>query len=73
MDLTIDIPGFSGMISSRKLQTFITAGPRLIQLLNALNNNWVLFDMIDDVSITWLENFRKEKWSAFIDKIKKNK
>ena len=71
MDLTINISGFSGRISSRKLQTFITAGPRLKQLLGALNNNWVLLDFIDDVSITWLENFRKEEWSAFINEIKK--
>ncbi|CAG8578193.1 12339_t:CDS:2, partial [Dentiscutata heterogama] len=48
-------------ISSKKPTTFITAGPRLHQLLKALNNNWVLLDIIDDVSITWLESMRKDE------------
>jgi len=68
--LNINIPGFIGNISSRKLTTFITAGPRLHQLLEILNNNWVLLDIIDDVSITWLENMRKDEWIAFIKNIK---
>ncbi|CAG8708339.1 6627_t:CDS:2, partial [Dentiscutata heterogama] len=38
-DLNINIPGFVENILSRKLTTFITAGPRLHQLLKALNNN----------------------------------
>ena len=38
-DLIINIPGFSGNIASRKLQTFITAGSHLVELLNVLNNN----------------------------------
>jgi hypothetical protein len=70
MDLRVNIPGFSGQISSRKLATFIIAGPRLVELLQALNNNWVVLDIIDDISITYLENFRKDEWSAFIKNIK---
>ena len=69
-DLNINIPGFVENISSRKLTTFITAGPHLHQLLEALNNNWVLLDIIDDISITWLENIRKDEWEAFIKNIK---
>jgi hypothetical protein len=68
-DLIINIPGFSGKISSRKLSTFIAAGPRLMELLQTLNNNWVTLDLIDEVTITWLENFRKEEWNEFIKKI----
>ncbi|CAG8699380.1 4962_t:CDS:2, partial [Dentiscutata heterogama] len=52
-DLNINIPGFVGNISSRKLITFITAGSSLYQLLEALNNNWVLLDIINDISIIW--------------------
>ncbi len=70
LDLTINIPGFSGKLSTRKLSTFITAGPRLMDLLDALNNNWAILDLIDDVTITWLENFRKDEWDEFINKIK---
>jgi hypothetical protein len=69
LDLNINIPGFSGKLSSRKLSTFIAAGPRLMELLNALNNNWAILDLIDDITITWLENFRKDDWSEFIMKI----
>jgi hypothetical protein len=69
LDLTINIPGFSGKISSRKLSTFIIAGPRLKELLEALNNNWAILDLVDDVTITWIENFRKEEWNEFIKKI----
>jgi hypothetical protein len=68
-DLIINIPGFSGKISSRKLSTFIAAGPRLMELLQTLNNNWVTLDLIDEVTITWLENFRKKEWNEFIKKI----
>lgn len=70
LDLNIDIPGFSGSISTRKLYTFIAAGPRLIELLNTLNNNWVLLDIVDSVTITWLENFRNNEWDTFIKEIK---
>jgi hypothetical protein len=66
-NLVIDIPGFSGKISSRKLSTFIAAGPRLMQLLEILNKDWVTLDLIDDVTVTWLENFRKEEWEEFIN------
>jgi hypothetical protein len=27
--------------------------------------------MVDDVTITWLENFRNNEWDAFIKEIKK--
>lgn len=60
-DLVINIPGFNRRISSRKLSTFIAAGPRLMELLETLKNNWVALDLIDDVTVTWLENFRKEE------------
>jgi hypothetical protein len=69
LDLTINIPGFSDKLSSRKLSTFIVAGPRLIELLGSLNNNWAILDLVDDVTITWLENFRKDEWNEFINKI----
>jgi hypothetical protein len=69
LDLAINIPGFLGNISSRKLHTFIAAGPRLMKLLHALNDNWVLLDIVDDITITWLENFCNDEWDAFIKEI----
>jgi hypothetical protein len=68
--INIEIPGFSGKISARKLQTYSVAGPRLVQLLEVLNNNWVTLDLVDDITITWLENFKKDNWVAFIEYIK---
>ncbi|CAG8598473.1 4705_t:CDS:2, partial [Dentiscutata heterogama] len=46
------------------------AGPRLTELIKALNNNWTTFDLVDDIRITWLENFRKNEWDEFIKCIK---
>lgn len=71
-EILINIPGFSGTISLRKLNTFTIAGPRLMQLFKTLNNNWTTLDLVDNVTITWLENFRKEEWTAFINQIKGN-
>jgi hypothetical protein len=70
-EVTIQMPGFSGNISARKLQTFTTSGPWLVELLETLNNNWTTLDLIDDITITWLENFRKEEWVEFIKYIKR--
>jgi hypothetical protein len=70
-EINIEIPGFSGNISVRKLQTYSVAGPRLVQLLEVLNNNWITLDLVDDITITWLENFKKEEWIAFINYIKR--
>jgi hypothetical protein len=70
-EVTIQMPGFSGNISARKLQTFTTSGPQLVELLETLNNNWTTLDLIDDITITWLENFRKEEWVEFIKYIKR--
>ena len=60
-EISINIPGFSGKISLRKLNTFTIAGPRLMQLFKTLNNNWTTLDLVDNVMITWLENFCKEE------------
>jgi len=67
----IQMPGFSGNITARKLQTFTTSGPRLVELLETLSNNWTALDLVDDITITWLENFRKEEWVEFIKYIKR--
>ncbi|CAG8453317.1 19247_t:CDS:2 [Gigaspora rosea] len=42
------MPGFSGNISARKLQTYTISGPHLVELLEALNNNWVLCDLLHE-------------------------
>ena len=70
-EVSIQMPRFFGNISARKLQTFTTSGPRLVELLEALNNNWITCDLIDDITITWLENFNKDQWMEFIDNIKR--
>jgi hypothetical protein len=38
-EISINIPGFCGKVSARKLKTFTTAGPRLVELLKALDDN----------------------------------
>ena len=43
-----------------------------MQLFKTLNNNWTTLDLVDNVTITWLENFCKEEWTAFINQIKGN-
>ncbi|CAG8657548.1 7189_t:CDS:2, partial [Dentiscutata heterogama] len=50
-EVTIQMPGFSSNILARKLQTYTTSGPCLVKLLETLNNNWVLYDLIDDITI----------------------
>ena len=67
----INISDFSKKNSLKKLQIFITTDFHLVQLLDVLNNNWILLDMIDNVNITWLENFYKKEWIIFISEIKK--
>ncbi|RIB25404.1 hypothetical protein C2G38_2166053 [Gigaspora rosea] len=50
------MPGFSGNISARKLQTYTISGPHLVELLEALNNNWVLCDLLHEKNkdVCWL-------------------
>jgi hypothetical protein len=70
-EVSIQMPRFFGNILARKLQTFTTSGPHLVELLEALNNNWITCDLIDDITITWLENFNKDQWMEFINHIKR--
>jgi len=67
----IQMSGFSGNITARKLLPFTTSGPRLFELLETLSNNWTALDLVDDITITWLENFHKEEWVEFIKYIKR--
>ncbi|CAG8673350.1 11374_t:CDS:2, partial [Ambispora leptoticha] len=40
-EISINIPEFCDKVSACKLKIFTTAGPRLVELLNALNDNWM--------------------------------
>ncbi|CAG8569308.1 45088_t:CDS:2 [Gigaspora margarita] len=71
-EITINIPGFCGKVSACKLKIFTTAGPRLVELLKALNNNWVILDLVDYTTITWLANIKKDEWIELIHQITSN-
>ncbi|CAG8816640.1 18649_t:CDS:1, partial [Gigaspora rosea] len=71
-EISINIPGFVGKVSARKLKTFTTAGPRLVELLKALNDNWVILDLVDYTTITWLANIKKDEWIELIHQITSN-
>ncbi|RIB10845.1 hypothetical protein C2G38_2205083 [Gigaspora rosea] len=71
-EISINIPGFVSKVSARKLKTFTTAGPQLEELLKALNDNWVILDLVDYTTITWLANIKKDKWIELIHQITSN-
>ncbi|RIB02759.1 hypothetical protein C2G38_2226949 [Gigaspora rosea] len=60
------------LVSARKLKTFTTAGPRLVELLKALNDNWVILDLVDYTTITWLADIKKDEWIELIHQITSN-
>ncbi|CAG8811803.1 36948_t:CDS:2 [Gigaspora margarita] len=43
-----------------------------IKLLKALNNNWVILDLVDYTTITWLANIKKDEWIELIQQITSN-